>query len=251
MIHRSRKFLFAVFILVCLPLVSSFSLEVPQMRGAVTDVAAVMTTQEHNQLEAFLNAVNTQTGVQIAVLTIPSLEGESLEDFALKAAETFALGEKGLDNGALLFVAVNERAIRIEVGYGLEESLTDAKSGLIIRNVIAPQFRSGKYGTGLIEGARNMAGIATGNAEIVSEAVKNDQGREQPSKLPGLFFLLVFFILLSGGRGRRGGLLGALFLGNMLGSGRNGSSGRSSGGGFGGFSGGGGGFGGGGASGGW
>jgi uncharacterized protein len=168
--------------------------------------------------------------------------------------EQWKLGQQGEDNGALLLVSLGDRAVRIETGYGLEGTLTDAKSGLIIRNVIAPRFREGKYGAGILEAVRNMAGIATDNREIISESVKNPQKEKSGGNLAGLLFFIVFYLIMRAGFHRRGGLFTGLLLGSMLG-GRRGGSGFSSGGfgGFsgGGFSGGGGGFGGGGASGGW
>lgn len=233
------------------------ALEVPPLTGPVQDTAGLLSQSEKQDLEEYLLALDRQTGVQIAVLTIPSLEGESLEDFSMKTAETWKLGQAEEDNGALLLVALAERAIRIETGYGLEGTLTDAKSGLIIRQVIAPRFRAERYGQGIIEAVRNMAGIATGNEEIVSEKVRNPDEENSGGNMAGLIFFILFFLLMRGGLGKRGGLLGALFLGSMLGGRRGGSSGFGgggfSGGGFGGggFSGGGGGFGGGGASGGW
>lgn len=228
------------------------ALEVPPLTSPVADTAGILSPSEKQELEDYLRALDRQTGVQMAVLTIPSLEGESLEAFSMKTAETWKLGQEGEDNGAILLVALAERAIRIETGYGLEGTLTDAKSGLIIRQVIAPHFRAERYGQGILEAVRNMAGIATGNEEIVSEKVRNPDEDTPGGNYAGLIFFILFFLLMRGGLGRRGGLLGALFLGSMLGGRRGGSSGFG-GGGFsgGGFSGGGGGFGGGGASGGW
>ncbi|HRR02789.1 MAG TPA: TPM domain-containing protein [Treponemataceae bacterium] len=230
--------------------------EVPPLSGPVNDYAAILSADEKETLESFLLALDRQTGVQIAVLTIPSLEGESLESFSLKTVEQWKLGEQDADNGALLLVSLGDRAVRIETGYGLEGSLTDVKSGLIIRNVIAPRFREGKYGAGILEAVRNMAGIATDNREILSESVKNPQKEKSGGNLAGLLFFIVFYLIMRAGFHRRGGLFAGLFLGSMLGGRRGGSGGGFSSGGFGGFSGGGfsgggGGFGGGGASGGW
>lgn len=232
------------------------ALEVPPLTGPVEDKASILSREEKQELEQFLLALDRQTGVQIAVLTIPSLEGESLEAFSIKTAETWALGQEGEDNGVLLLVALAERAIRIEVGYGLESELTDAKSGLIIRSVMAPRFREERYGQGIIEAVRNMAGIATGNEEILSEQVRNPDTDDNDDTFAGLAFFIIFALIMLSGFGKRGGLLRLLFLGSLLGSGRRGggfSGGGFGGGGFGGggFSGGGGGFGGGGASGGW
>lgn len=239
-------------VLVFTLLVPLSALEVPPLASPVVDTAGILSASEKQELEDYLLALDHQTGVQIAVLTIPSLEGESLESFSMKTAETWKLGQQGEDNGALLLVALEERAIRIETGYGLEGTLTDAKSGLIIRQVIVPLFRADRYGQGIIEAVRNMAGIVTGNEEILSEKVRNPDEDKPGGNFAGLIFFILFFLLMRGGLGRRGGLLGALFLGSMLGGRRGGSSGfGGSGFGGGGFSGGGGGFGGGGASGGW
>jgi len=228
--------------------------EVPPLSGPVNDYAAILSADEKETLESFLLALDRQTGVQIAVLTIPSLEGESLESFSLKTVEQWKLGQQGEDNGALLLVSLGDRAVRIETGYGLEGTLTDAKSGLIIRNVIAPRFREGKYGAGILVAVRNMAGIATDNREILSESVKNPLKEKSGGNLAGLLFFIVFYLIMRAGFHRRGGLFTGLLLGSMLGGRRSGSGFSSGGfGGFsgGGFSGGGGGFGGGGASGGW
>jgi len=238
-----------------------FALEVPAMSGPVNDLAGIMSVTEKADLESYLSAVNEQTGVQIAVLTVPSLEGDPIEDFSMRVADTWKLGQADKDNGALLVISVQDRNLRIEVGYGLEESLTDMKSGLIIRSVIVPYFKQGEYGSGIIAGAKNMVGIATGNAEIVNESVKKsgDAQTNSGSGIAGIVFIIIFMLIMSaggrrGGRGGMGGLFWGLLFGSMLSSGRRDSwSGHSGGGGFGGggFSGGGGGFGGGGASGGW
>ena len=238
------------------------ALEAPSMHGPVNDLAGVMSSSERIELSEYLNAVNDQTGVQLAVLVVPSLEGDSLESFSMKVAQKWRLGQKDKDNGALLLVSVGDRSLRIEVGYGLEADLTDMKSGLIIRNVIVPSLKNGKYGEGIIAGAKNIVGIATGNAAIVSEKVKNPPERDAPgSGMASLLFFVFFIIVISAGIGRRrrGSFLGPFIVGSML-SGRRSSGGVGrpgggfQGGGFGGgggFSGGGGGFGGGGASGRW
>lgn len=237
------------------------ALDAPAMNGPVNDLAGVMSAAERSAVMDYLSAVDSQTGVQVAILTVDSLEGDSLEDFSMRVAEKWKLGKKEVDNGVLLLVAVRDRSIRIEVGYGLEGELTDAKSGLIIRNVMAPLFREGKYGQGIAEAVKNIVGIATGNAEIISESVKNPPTKSdsQGNAIFGLVFTIIFILIMSAGAGRRGrgGFLWPFLLGSMLSSSRrdnhwHGGSGFGGGfGGGGGFSGGGGGFGGGGASGGW
>jgi len=261
---RITRPLMAAALLVTFGLFPLAALDAPDMNGPVNDLAGIMETAEKTELAAYLQAVSDQTGVQVAVLTVDSLKGDSIEAFSMRVAEKWKLGDREKDTGALLVVAVEDRALRIEVGYGLEGELTDMKSGLIIRNVIAPAFKNGNYGAGIIAGAQNMVGIATGNAEIVAQNVRNPPAEDDSgSGFAGIVFFFIFMLLMMGGAGRRrhggGGLLWGLLLGSMLNSGRSGRStgwsGRSGGGGFsgggGGFSGGGGSFGGGGASGGW
>ena len=259
-----RKYSFIVLFFVLA--VSVFSLSVPPMQGAVNDWAGILSASEKNELETFLNATNDQTSVQVAVLTLPSLEGESLEAFSMKVSEAWKLGQKGKDNGVLLLVSMEEKKIRIEVGYGLEDRLTDIKSGLIIRNIIAPAFQSGQFGKGIIEAAKTIVGIVTDNEEIISKKINKT---DNDDSIVGFIIFIIFVLFMTGALGRRGrggcgGGLGNLFWLHLLfgGSGRGGSSfGGRSGGSFGGgssrgglgggFRGGGGSFGGGGASGGW
>jgi uncharacterized protein len=260
----------ALSIALLLSAASLSALEAPEMAGPVNDLAGIMTTESRQSLTEYLSAVNSQTGVQVGVLTVPSLEGDSIEAFSMRTAEKWKLGQKGKDNGALLVVAAQDKALRIEVGYGLESELTDMKCGLIIRSVITPAFRGGDYSKGITEGVRNIVGIATGNAEIVSDKVlKPEPSSDSSSQVTSVFFIVIFIVfLLLGLRRRRSGfgsfIAGAVLSDVLRGGSRNdwrgrsggfgGGGGFSGGGGFGGgggFSGGGGGFGGGGASGGW
>lgn len=239
-----------------------FSSSVPQMNGPVNDYAKILKEKEKQELREFLESVNSQTSVQVAVLTIPSLEDNNLEAFSMEVVEKWKLGQKDIDNGVLLLIAFDEKKIRLEVGYGLEGSLTDAKSGLIIRNIIAPAFQSGKYGDGIIEAVKTIVGIATDNAEIISSKIETESS---DSAGIAVFIVFLFFMLLmSGGLGRRRGFFSFIspffwlnmFLGGNRGNSPSSStrSTRSFGSGFSSgssFRGGGGSFGGGGASGGW
>lgn len=258
--------------IICLPVVmllpvGLWAVPVPSWTGPVNDTAGIMSETEKMELTEYLTALNDQTGVQIAVLTVPSLEGEPIETFSLDVAEAWKLGQADTDNGALLVVSLDDRELRIETGYGLEPLLTDVKCGLIIRNVIAPYFRSGDYGAGIIAGIRNMAGVATDNAELVAEAVQDDgeSSADIQSIIVAVIFFAVFFSIVTAGaasayRDSRSGkrIIKPTLMGGTGGVFRSGSSGGSSGfrggrsSGFsGGFRGGGGGFGGGGASGKW
>lgn len=231
---------------------------VPRNDGGVTDLAGLLSPADESALEARLEDWKKRTGHQIAVLTIASLEGESLENASLAVLRTWGVGTAERQDGALLFVSRDDRKIRIEVGYGLEGALTDSVSGRIIREVIAPKFRAGNYSGGVRAGVESMIGIVEGGVEAVPALQGRRKGAAVGATL--LVLLVVLIVILSiakrlrhglGGRGRGGWGAGGPFL---PGGGFGGGFGRGGGfgGGGGGFSGfGGGGGGGGGASGGW
>lgn len=238
------------------------SLEVPTLKGRVNDYGNMLTTDEESRLEQIIMSKEVGTTSQIAILTIPSLEGDNIEDFSIRTVDEWQLGEKGSDNGALILIALNERKIRIEVGYGLEGTLTDAKADYIIRNVLSTQLKKGNTYLGLRDAFLSMSGVISGEYTINDSDIResNKQGQVKTG-IPVSFIFMVLFVIFSslgrsGYRGRRGrgsGLGTFLILNSLLGGGSRRSSGGFGGGGFsgGGFSGGGGGFGGGGASGGW
>jgi uncharacterized protein len=237
----------------------------------VTDTAGILGGTEADLLNRKLSDFEQATGAQFIIYTFPSLENESLEDFTIHAVERWKVGQKKYDNGLVLFVFVKEQKIRVEVGYGLEGTITDAVSSRVIREQIAPAFQQQQYSAGLNAAADElMARIRKGEAPV-EPMQRRGQGQpandgEDPGAAMIIFILfMVFFVLapmFARGRRRRGygrnsGCGGCwlplMFLG---GGGRGGITfgGGGFGGGFGGgggFSGGGGGFGGGGASGGW
>lgn len=226
----------------------AFGLEVPKLSRRVTDLAGILSPSEEARLEENLMAFENETSNQIAVLIINSLDGESIEQYSIQVVDQWQLGTAQKDNGVLLLIAVQDRQVRIEVGYGLEGVLTDLISFQIIRNVIAPQFRNGNYYAGIDQGLRAIM-MTTKNEYKGDPRQQKNYDVERGKSIASLVFMIIFILifLCSGKKGRRN-LLWALFFSNMFG-GRGG--GWRSGGGFGGFSGGGGGFGGGGASGRW
>ena len=117
-----------------------FSLEIPLLKARINDLANLLSSGEEAQLERLLEEAENKTTSQFALLTLQSLQGESLEDYSIRVAEKWKIGQKGLDNGVIVIIAMAERKIRIEVGYGLEPILTDAKCGYIIRNYIVTSF---------------------------------------------------------------------------------------------------------------
>ena len=245
----------------------------PALTGRVVDNAQLLTPEQEQALTGKLAMLEQQTGDQLVVVTLPSLQDQEIEDFGYQLGRAWGIGQKENDGGALLIVAPNERKVRIEVGYGLEGVLTDAYSSLIIRNDILPAFRTGDYAAGIIAGTDAIIAQLTADpAEAqarAAEAKSAASAREQPI-LPALIIFLIFFFLFislimaaAGGKRRRGGKGGDGLTPILIwaasealknqGRGGRGGGGWGGGGGFGGggFGGGGGGFGGGGASGGW
>ncbi len=123
-------------------------------------------------LEKYLADLERTDSTQVAVLTIPSLDGDAMSDFAIRVAEAWKVGQKGEDNGVILLVSKADRKIRIEVGYGLEGVLTDVLSSQIIRNVIGPNFKAGNYDNGFAEGVTAIAGAVRG--EYTAAPAKKD-----------------------------------------------------------------------------
>lgn len=263
---------------------SSYGIKVPAMNGPVNDNAGLINKSDEAKLSEYLNRINDKTGIQLAVLTIDSLEGHSAEAYSMAVCEEWQLGQKGEDNGVLLLVAFEDHEFRIEVGYGLEGTLTDMASGIILRNVITPYFKEGKYSTGILAGMQAIGVVVApseaGLMEGVPQTTVTRSGNNEDEAVAGFVFVFVFIMILIsalnkasrrgryrryGYRRRRSGLGQAaetLFWLNMLNNsssshrgggfgGHSGSSGFKSGGFGGGFSGGGGHFGGGGASGKW
>jgi uncharacterized protein len=221
---------------------------IPEHGGKwVHDEAGVLSGGAVVQLEAILNAERDSTSNQIAVLVIRSLEDDAIEDYALRVAEAWGLGKKDRDNGVLLLIAMEDRQMRIEVGYGLEGVLTDAVSSQINRNEIAPHFRQGDFDAGITAGV--MAIIRAIAGEYVNDEVKTPRRTSRRSPWPTLLILIVIIFLSSRrGRGGRGGRGGGYWSSGAGWMGMGGFGGGGGGFGGGGSFGGGGGFGGGGSS---
>jgi uncharacterized protein len=242
------------------------ALEVPSLRGRVNDLAGLLSSNQSRGIESQLAEFERQTGHQIVVLTIRSLEGEDAPAFALKTAESWKLGQKGHDNWALLLVSLNDRKLRIEVGYGLEGILPDAIASEIIRNILVPRFRDKDYAGGIESAVDAIMKVTRGEPLPESARRKGGgQGSQLNSIAMFIITLAVFGFMAYASTARRGRnnlwttrsrrhspvIFGpGGFGGGYYGGG--GFGGGSDGGGFGGFSGGGGGGGGGGgASGSW
>ena len=237
----------------------------PPLTGRVVDQAGIMSAQSRNDLEAKLKDLESKSGIQLVVATVKSLEGSDVETYANELFRNWKLGEAKKNNGVLLLVAPTEHKVRIEVGYGLEGTLTDALSSVIISSAIVPRFKANDFTGGIERGVDGIISVLSGDTADwqPKPSVRAEDSPQLSNELFSiLFFLFVIFVVWSLIRGaggtssgryiRRGG--GMIFLptgGSWGSSGWSGGFGGGGGGFGGGFSGGGGWSGGGGASGSW
>jgi uncharacterized protein len=167
---------------------------VPFLAGRVNDTASLVPAQVRERIEAKLEDLERRTGAQVAVLTVDSLEGDPIEDYAVRVFQTWKLGRQGVDDGVLFVVARQERRMRIEVGYGLEERLTDLRSRQILDDIVRPHFRDGNFGAGIEAGTNGIAAVIEGAA---LPAPRRDRARQFGS-LGGLLVFLGMFTLVIG-----------------------------------------------------
>jgi uncharacterized protein len=140
------------------------AVEVPYLTGRINDYAMLLSTETRRVLDDSLRMHETRTGNQVVVLTIPTLDGESIEDYAIRVFDAWKLGQKGRDNGILIIVVPNDRQMRIEVGYGLEPVITDGTAGQIIHTIMTPRFKSGDFNSGILDGALAVIDVLNGGA---------------------------------------------------------------------------------------
>ncbi|MDY0296688.1 MAG: TPM domain-containing protein [Acidobacteriota bacterium] len=223
------------------------AIEIPRLSGRVNDGAGILNAEQETTLEGMLQSLEDANTTQVVLLTVNDLQGVPIEDFSIRVAEAWKIGQQGLDNGVIVVVALQERRIRIEVGYGLEPILTDAKCDYIIRRLMIPAFKQGDYYQGIQQGLARISGVITSEFDISPEELarfrREEQKKSEKSPIPIGLIILIIIIVLSNLGGRGGGGLPFIFFGGGGGGGFSGGGG--------GFSGGGGSFGGGGASGGW
>lgn len=150
-------------VLWCALAVEAQSLDVPFLAGRVNDTAHMLSSKTIYALEALLKVHEDSTSNQVVVLTIPSLQGEALEEYSIKVVDTWKLGQKDKDNGVLLLIVRDDRKVRIEVGNGLEGDLPDITCGQIIRNEIVPRFRNSDYEGGIRAGVNAILGTINGS----------------------------------------------------------------------------------------
>lgn len=187
---RAIMKIFCVIVTVMLLPHLACALEVPQLRGRVNDYANLLSPGASQRLEQALADFERSDSTQIVVLTINSLEGESLEEYSIRVAEAWRVGQTKLDNGAILLIAKQERKIRIEVGRGLEGVLTDLVSGRIIRGDISPHFKKNNYDSGIAAGVSSIMQVVRGEYRAQPRDLKQGKKSAEP-----VFTLLVFLLV--------------------------------------------------------
>lgn len=168
---------------------------VPPLQARVTDLTGTLSAERISELERQLAAFEAKKGAQIAVLMVPTVQPESIEQYALRAFEQWRLGRKGVDDGVLLVIARNDRKLRIEVGYGLEGALTDAAAKRIISDVIVPQFQRGDFAGGVTAGVERIISVIGGEALPPPPAAAPRSGPGNLSFNPE--WLIAAFVLFS------------------------------------------------------
>lgn len=263
----ARGVVLALLVLLGAPSAALAQPKFPPLTGRVVDNANMLTPATEQQLTDKLAQLETQTGRQMVVATVPDLQGYEIEEYGYQLGRTWQIGRKGEDDGVVFLVAPSERKVRIEVGYGLEGILTDALSSVILQQRVLPYFREGQMEQGVVSGVDAVAEQLAlpddeAKARVAQAAQRPVESSGGGSPIPLIFVIFFVFWILGGilglfGRGRRrrsGGLWWLLPLILSSGGSRHRGGGWGGGGGGwggGGFSGGGGSFGGGGSSGSW
>jgi uncharacterized protein len=234
----------------------------PSLSGRVVDQAQILDAAARTRIDGKLEQLESKTSTQLVVATLRSLQGYDIADYGYRLGRSWGIGQKGKNNGAILLVASNERKVRIEVGYGLEGTITDAVSRFIIENAILPRFRAGDFPGGIERGVDDLVLLLSGNAEDFKRRAAEQQARPGGTTGAASFAFVIlliaiwfiFFVRRSQRPGYPGRQAPPFWIptgGSRDRGGWPGGGGWSSGGSGGGFSGGGGSFGGGGASGSW
>lgn len=205
--------------LLILPLLSLFQAQaevaVPPFQARVTDLTGTLTADQRNELERMLQAFENRKGSQIAVLMIPTTQPEAIEAYALRVAEAWKPGRRGVDDGILLVVAKEDRALRIEVGYGLEGVVPDAVAKRIVSEIIVPYFRQSDFHGGIRAGVDRLMRLIDGEPLPPPRAQDNTW-----SQIPDLLPMAFVAAVIGGGllRAVFGRLVGASLAGGVAGA---------------------------------
>jgi uncharacterized protein len=183
------------------------AIDVPYLSGRINDQAGLLGDSFETGLDGRLRQLEEETGAQVAVLTIVSLDGDPIEDFSIRVVETWKLGRAGVDDGVLILIVRDDRRMRIEVGYGLEGALTDAQAGRIIDVLMAPRFRSGDFEGGIDAAVEAVSSAIRGEALVLPEEPARGRGMNPGSLIFFLIFGLPFIGAALSSRGAAGWIL--------------------------------------------
>ncbi len=188
---------------------SAHAFDVPKLQGYVNDYANMISPSAKAELENELRIFEQTDSTQIVILTVPSLEGEVIEDFSIKVAESWKIGQKYKDNGIIFIVAKQERKMRIEVGRGLEGRLTDLMTGRIIDLVVKPRFKRGEFNSGFIAGVSSLIDATRG--EFKADGNHRPEKHENSSRFFTFLIFSAIIMLVLGGISRiLSGIAGAI-----------------------------------------
>jgi uncharacterized protein len=251
---RTAMRTFAGVLALVLAILSAHAANLPALTGRIVDEANIVPAETRNTIEPKLVELEQKSGIQLVIATIRSLGGQDIEPYANELFRAWKLGEKTKNNGVLLLVAPNERRVRIEVGYGLEGTLTDALSKVIVANAIAPRFKAQDFGGGISRGVDDIITVLTTDASEWQKRPSlrlDHQEKVDPTGWILIAGLIGLIVLLTLSPSFRWFFFNVLLSAMLSSGGRSYGGGGFAGGGGGGFSGGGGSSGGGGASGSW
>jgi uncharacterized protein len=234
-----------ILLLLLIPIVSA--VDFPVLNDFVTDQADIISPEYEQQITSLAKQIEQETTVEIAVVTVQSLEGLSKEDYSMQLFEKYGIGKKDVDNGLLVLVSMDEREYRVEVGYGLEGLIPDASKVTLGTRILEPNFKEGEFGKGIYEMLIAVQGILNGEEEVLSQYQSSylQQSRSFFSSWIYWLFLISIISSIFNKKGQRNRFMFIpLFLPGSRWNGGSGGFGSSGFGGFGGGLGGGGGFGG-------
>jgi uncharacterized protein len=202
--------------LVCWAFVALADVAVPPLSGRVVDQTGTLSASDISALTQKLRDLETRKGSQVAVLIVPTTAPETIEQFSIKVADAWKVGRQKIDDGAILVVAKNDRKLRIEVGYGLEGSLTDATTSRIIDENIVPRFRNGDFAGGISAGVDRIVAVVDG--EKLPAPVSRDQNPDWLNQVDLTNPFVLFALIIMGGilRSLLGRLFGALTTGGLV-----------------------------------
>lgn len=195
-----------------LPL-QSIALEVPALKARVNDYAGLLSPDIRDELESKLQQLEQTNSTQLVVLIIPGLEGDDLERFSIQVAEKWKIGQKGKDNGAILLISRDDRKVRIEVGYGLEGTLTDLVCGRIIDDVLVPRFKQGEFDAGVLEAVDAIISLVRGeysDTDFKAQTQPRSQGKSLNDFIPVILFAFFFIGTIGSAKRAIGGVAGAI-----------------------------------------